>query len=220
MAPAFFESLLDLIVKTSTDLPPGRAGRDALRNRRRTRLDPFVPGAQHHRAEHRPGRQRRRRHLPGHRHADLRDQDAGRHQPDRAQEGGPPGRCRGHKTRQAAAQLRRLDHGRQLGRQPRAGHAHPPLRAVGERRRDRGAADPEGRRLREHERAVLRCRPSSRILAAPTARSRASASASSTPSGRRRARGARPARSVWRSAATARRAISKPNSSCSARSTT
>ena len=66
-----------------------------------------------------------------------------------------PGGGRGDQARQAAPQLRGLDHRRQLGRQPRARHADPALRAVGERRRDRGEADPEGRRLREHQRAVL-----------------------------------------------------------------
>ena len=38
--------------------------------------------------------------------------------------------------------------------QPRSGHDHS-FRAVGQRRRDRGEVDPQGWRLREHERAVL-----------------------------------------------------------------
>ena len=56
-------------------------------------------------------------------------------------------------ARQAAAELGRFDHGRELRQQPRARDADPPLRAMGEGR-DRGEADPEGRRLREHQRAV------------------------------------------------------------------
>ena len=44
--------------------------------------------------------------------------------------------------------------GRELRQQPRTRHANRALRAVGARRH-RGEADPEGRRLREHERAVL-----------------------------------------------------------------
>ena len=55
---------------------------------------------------------------------------------------------------------------------------------------------------------------------APTATSRACASASSTPSGTRRAKGARPAPSACASAATARRATCTPRNSCFERSTT
>ena len=54
-------------------------------------------------------------------------------------------------------ELRRFDHRRELRRQPRPRHADHPLRAVGARRH-RGQADPQGRRLREHERAVLAAR--------------------------------------------------------------
>ena len=104
-------------------------------------------------------------------------------------------------------ELRRFDHGRELGQQPRPGHADHPLRAVGARRH-RGEADSEGRRLREHERAVPRCRVSCPASAAPTATSRACASASFTRSGTRRAKGARRAPSACASAATARRATS------------
>ena len=43
--------------------------------------------------------------------------------------------------------------GQELRRQPRAGHADHPFRSMGTRR-DRNQVDPEGRRLREHERAV------------------------------------------------------------------
>ena len=64
-----------------------------------------------------------------------------------------------------------------------------PLRAVGARR-DRGQADPQGRRLREHEHQYARAVRAGRTSAAPTARSRACASASCTRCGRRRARAA------------------------------
>ena len=84
----------------------------------------------------------------------------------------------------------------------------------------RGEADPEGRRLREHQRAVRAARPSSITSAAPTARSTACASASSTRSGRRRARAAARAPSASASAAIAPRATCTRRSSCSARSTT
>ena len=126
---------------------------------------------------------------------------------------------RGHQARQAPAQLRGLAHRREQRQQPRAGHADHPLRAVGARRH-RGEADPQGRRLREHERAVLGARPNCRTWAAPIARSKACASASCTRCGRRRARAARPAPSACASAAIARAATSRPSSSCSARSTT
>ena len=63
------------------------------------------------------------------------------------------GRRRSDAPRQAASELGRLDHRRELGQQPRAGHADHPLRSVGATRH-RGQADPQGRRLREHQRAV------------------------------------------------------------------
>ena len=56
-------------------------------------------------------------------------------------------------ARQAAAELGRLDHRQELRRQPRPGHADHPLRSVGARRH-RDQADSQGRRLREHQRAV------------------------------------------------------------------
>ena len=89
-----------------------------------------------------------------------------------------------------------------------------------ERAGHRGEADPQGRRLREHQRAVLAARPSSITSAAPIARSKASASASCTRSGRRRARAAARAPSASASAAIAPPAICTRRSSCSARSTT
>ncbi len=155
MIPAFFDSVLDLIVKTSTELPPDVRAAMATRHGQRAGGHPVGAGAEDHRDQHRPGCQQRGRDLPGHRHADLRDQDAGGRQPDLDQEAGASGRGRSHQARQAAAQLGRFDHRHQLGRQPGPGHADPPLRAMGERRRDRGEADPEGRGLREHQRAVL-----------------------------------------------------------------
>ena len=75
-------------------------------------------------------------------------------EPDLDARAGPRRGGRGDAARDVAAELGRLDHGRELRRQPRPRHAHHPLRAVGTRRhRDQAAA--EGRRLREHERAVL-----------------------------------------------------------------
>ena len=65
-------------------------------------------------------------------------------------------------------ELRRFDHRRELRQQPRARHADHPLRAVGARRH-RGEADSEGRRLREHERAVLAAGRAARTSAAPIA---------------------------------------------------
>ena len=66
----------------------------------------------------------------------------------------PRGRRRGHPARQAAAELGRLDHRQELGQQSRAGHAGHPLPPVGAGR-DRREAAPQGRRLRELQRAVL-----------------------------------------------------------------
>ena len=92
--------------------------------------------------------------LPGHRHADLRGQGAGRRQPDLDAAADSRSGRRSDPPRQAAAELGRFDHRRELRQQPRAGHADHPLRSVGAAR-DRGQADPQGRRLREHQRAVL-----------------------------------------------------------------
>ena len=64
--------MVELITRTSTDLPPDvRAAMRAARRRGRSRV-PRGAGAQHHRAEHRRGRVLRRTDLPGHRDADLR----------------------------------------------------------------------------------------------------------------------------------------------------
>ena len=80
MLPSFFDSVLQLIIRTSTDLPPD------VRAAMKTALDAepgghaLVAGAHDHRAEHRPRGRQRRRDLPGHGHADLRDQGARRRQ--------------------------------------------------------------------------------------------------------------------------------------------
>ena len=81
----------------------------------------------------------------------------------------PRGRRRSDAARQAAPELGRFDHRRELRRQPRPGHADHPLRSVGARR-DRDQADSEGRRLREHQRAV---RAAGRAAAPRTRRSHA-----------------------------------------------
>ena len=117
-------------------------------------------------------------------------------------------------------ELGRLDHRRELRRQPRARARRSSISISGKRDDDRGQADPQGRRLREHERAVLAAGGARRISAAPIARSKACASASCTRCGRRRARAARRARSASASAAIARPATCTRRSSCSARSTT
>jgi fumarate hydratase class I len=81
----------------------------------------------------------------------------------------------------------------------RAGHADHPLRSVGARRH-RSAADPQGRRLREHQRALAagRARTSGALIDRSTA-----SGASCTRSGTRRARAAARARSACASAAIA-----------------
>ena len=121
--------------------------------------------------------------------------------------------------RQAAAELGRLDHRRELRRQPRPRHADHPLRSVGARRH-RGQADSEGRRLREHQRAVL---AAGRAAASRPRRSHARRRAQVHPArGLERAgQGLRArARSASASAAIARPATCTRRSSCSARSTT
>ena len=197
----------------------GCARGDADGARRRGRHVACRSGDDDHRAEHRSGRVVRRAHLPGHRHADLRGQGPGRREPDLDEAADPRGHRRGHAPRQAAAELGRLDHRRELRQQPRPRHADRPLRAVGGAAH-RGAADPQGRRLREHQRAVRAAGRRSIISAAPIARSKACASASSTRCGRRRARAAVRAPSASASAAIAPRATCRPRNSCSARSTT
>ena len=134
-------------------------------------------------------------------------------------QGDSRGRGRSHAAGQAAAEFGGFAHRQEQRRQSGRGNAGDPLRAVG-RGRDRGQADPEGRRLREQEHPVFRCRASWTIWAAPTAIWKACASASCTPSGRRKGRAARRARWACASAATARTATTWRRSNCSARSTT
>ena len=167
MLPSFFDSVLQLIVRTSTDLPPD------VRAAMKMSLDAEpagharIAGADDHRAEHRPRGGPRRRHLSGHRHADVRGEDAGRREPDLDAAADPRGGRRSDAARQAAPELGRFDHRRKLRRQPRPGDADHPLRSVGARR-DRDQADSEGRRVREHQRAV---RAAGRAAASRTRRS-------------------------------------------------
>ena len=207
MLPSFFDSVLQLIVRTSTDLPPDV--RAAMR--RALGAEPagtrVGAGADDHRAEHRSGRRRRRARsarTPACRPSRSRRRSA----PIRSGCGSRSAR-RSPRRRGAAScgRIRSIRSPARTRRQPRARHADHPLRSVGARR-DRDQADSQRRRLREHERAVLRCRSNCRIWAAPIARSTASASASCTRSGRRRARAAARAPSACASAAIARRAIS------------
>ena len=96
MIPAFFDSVLDLIVKTSTELPPDVRAAMADCHGQRAGGHPVGAGPEDHRDQHRPGGQQRGRDLPGHRHAHLRDQDAGRRQPDLDQAADSSGGGRGH----------------------------------------------------------------------------------------------------------------------------
>ena len=152
-------SMLELIIKTSTDLPPDvrAAMKVALEPgtaRTRGRGRPSTSSPQHRSG----GRRRRARsaRTPG--MPDLRDPGAASAPTSSGwPTADPRRRGRGHQARQAAPELGRLHHRQELRQQPRAGHARHPLRAVGAGR-DRGEAAAQGRRLREHERAVLACR--------------------------------------------------------------
>ena len=64
----------------------------------------------------------------------------------------------GHQARQAAAQFRGLDHRQEQRRQSGSRHAHLPFRAVG-KARGGGAPDSQGRGLREQEHPVFRALP-------------------------------------------------------------
>ncbi len=79
---------------------------------------------------------------------------AGRRQPDLDEEADQGRDRRSDQARQAASELRRFTDRREQRQQPRPRHAGDPLRAVGARRH-RSEAAAEGRRLREHERAVF-----------------------------------------------------------------
>ena len=218
MLSSFFDSVLQLVIRTSTDLPPD------VRAAMKAALDAETAGTQASQALSIIA-QNIDLAVDGEGAIcqdtgmlDVRGEGAGRRQPDLAARADPRGGRRGDAPRQAAPQLRRLDHREELRGQPRPGDAGHPLRAVGAGR-DRGQADSQGRRLREHQRAVRASPWICRISAAPIARSTASGNASFTPSGRRKARGAVRARSASASAAIARPGMPTRKRSCSARST-
>ena len=108
MLPSFFDSVLQLIVRTSTDLPPDVRAAMKIALGAEPAGTRAVAGADDHRAEHRPRRRQRRRDLPGHRHADLRGQDAGRRQPDLDAAADSRGGGRSDAARQAAARTRSI----------------------------------------------------------------------------------------------------------------
>ena len=179
-----------------------------------------VAGADDHRAEHRSGRRRRRRDLPGHRHADLR---GARCRSARTRSGCASRSARRSPRRRGAASCGRTRSTRSPARTPAttSGPGTPIIHFdQWERDDDRDQADPQGRRLREHERAVL----AAGGAAAPRPRrSHARRRAEVHPA--RGLEGAgqglqRRARSASASAAIARRATRTRRSSCSARSTT
>ena len=113
-----------------------------------------------------------------------------------------------------AAELRRQRHRQEHRQQPRPRQPGLPL-APAPRRHGRRPPDPQGRRLREHERPVLAAGDARRQALRPRPRRRPRA-ASSTRSGRRRARAAGPASSASASAATGPPATSSPRSNCCA----
>ena len=155
MLASFFDSLVQLITRTSTDLPPDVREGDGRGARDRGAGDPRRAGADDHRAEHRPGGELRGPHLPGHRHADLRDQGAGRRQPDLDEAAGP---ARRSPKRPGAASCGRTRSTRSPARTPATTSARARRSSTsssGSSDDDRGEADPEGGRLREHQRAVL-----------------------------------------------------------------
>ena len=219
MLPGFFDSVLDLIVKTSTDLPPdvraamkGAIGAEQPGTRSAQALTIIAQNIDQ--AASGEGAICQDTGMPT-----FEVRRAARRRSDLDAAADSRGRRQGHEARQAAAEFGRLDHRRKLRRQSRAWHADHPLRSMG-RGRHRGEAAVEGRRLREHEHPVFAARPSCRISAAPIARSKACASAFCTRCGTRRAKGARPAPSACASAAIERPATSTRRSSCSERSTT
>ena len=177
MAPAFLDSLVTLIVRTSTDLPPDvrAAMRVAMDREDETRSSQALSiiGLNIDQAAEVEGAICQDTGMPTFEvHTPVGVNQVA------AEAADSRGGRRGDPARQAAAQLGGLAHRRELGQQPRTGHAGHPLRAVGTRR-DRGQADPQGRRLREHERPVF----AAGRTAAPRPRrprpSRACASASS-----------------------------------------
>ena len=154
MLPAFFDSMVELITRTSTDLPPDVRAAMARGARGRGAGDARRAGADDHRAEHRPGRVVRRPDLPGHRHADLRSARAGRRQPDLDARSRS---ARRSPRRRGAASCGRTRSIRSPARTPATTSARARRSSTsisGKQRRHRGEADPQGRRLREHQRAV------------------------------------------------------------------
>ena len=140
MLPGFFDSVLDLIVKTSTDLPPdvraamkGAMGAEQPGTRSAQALTIIAQNIDQAAADEGAicqdtGMPTFEVHVP--RGADqiwMRTADS-------------RGRGQGDQARQAEAEFGRLDHRRELGRQPRPRHADHPFRSVGGRR-DRGEAD-------------------------------------------------------------------------------
>ena len=155
MIPAFFDSVLDLIVKTSTELPPDvraamRVAMDGEPEGTRSAQALKIIATNIDLAANNEGAICQDTGMPT-----FEVTGAGGRQPDLDEAAGAPGRRRGNPPRQAAPQLGRFHHRRELRRQPRPRHANRPLPSVGAGRRDRGEADSEGRRLREHERPVL-----------------------------------------------------------------
>ncbi len=153
MLPSFFESVLELVTRTSTDLPPDvrAAMSDALTaepSGTRAKQALTIIAQNIDLAVDTEGAICQDTGMPT---FEIRVPVGANQNLDGAAD--PRRRGRGHAPRQAAAQLGRLDHRPELRRQPGAGHADPALRTVGARRH-RDPADPEGRRLREHQRAV------------------------------------------------------------------
>ena len=115
-------------------------------------------------------------------------------------------------------ELGRLDHRQELRRQPRTRHADHPFRSVGTGR-DRGQADSQGRRLREHQRSIRAARRTAAPRDAPIATSTASRKCILHAVWNAQGKGAAPAPSASASAATGRPDTRTRRSSSFARST-
>ena len=131
MLPSFFDSVLQLIVRTSTDLPPD------VRAAMRTSLDAESPGTRSAQAltiiaqnidlaVDTEGAICQDTGMPT-----FEVQRAGRRQSDLDARSDPRGRGRSDAPRQAASELGRFDHREELRRQPRTRHADRPFRSVG-----------------------------------------------------------------------------------------
>ena len=218
MLPAFFESVVDLITRTSTDLPPD------------------VRAAMSHAlAAEAPGTRAGQAMTIIAQNIDQAEscegpicQDTGMPTFEVKVPLGANQIWMRRQIREAVAEATRRGKlrpnsvdsitGENSGQQPRARHADHPLRSVGR------AADIEIKLILkgggcENTNAQYSLPASSIIWAAPTARSRACGSAFCTPCGRPRARGAARAPSACASAAIAPRATRTRRNSCSARST-